>query len=460
MNRVLSIFYILILQFSNNGNAQTDKFKGETFLFQDAKTMQAIVIEHDSIYYSNNPNQTQKLHHTDYPELISRYIAFNIKGKNYFTHNGCGPVLEWRNDSIVRIDNSFLHRNQYGAATFVYKNEIYYFGGYGLFTFKNILTKYIFKSKEWMAIQTFGSEFPSLRRDANRILIGDNLYIFGGVVENPDNFYYDQNVSDNLVWKLNLKTFTWSKEGVFNSKFNTKEGYFNFENNKKTYLISKEADNKLVEIDIATNSIKKYVLPSMFNVKSFYFDEKSQELVLLHFLSTPGETRIIRLKLNSIISNPILSETFIKNQYTTPIVTIGIGIIAMLLLLIVYKFKIKNMIYEYHSLIYENTNNQLLFKGKIIDSFDHNELKIISFLIQNQTNYVALNSLNNLFEQEEVTENYTSTTKRRENSLNTIITKLSLISGCKENEILLYRRNPNDKRMKEIKLKDRFIRVK
>ncbi len=118
------------------------------------------------------------------------------------------------------------------------------------------------------------------------------------------------------------------------------------------------------------------------------------------------------------------------------------------------------MIYEYHSLIYDNATNQLLFKGKVIDSFDKNELKIISYLSQHQTDYIALNSLNNLFEQVELTENYTSTTKRRENTLNTIITKLSLISGCKENEILLYRRNPNDKRMKEIKLKDRFIRVK
>ena len=118
------------------------------------------------------------------------------------------------------------------------------------------------------------------------------------------------------------------------------------------------------------------------------------------------------------------------------------------------------MIFEYHSIIYDNTNNQLLFKGKVIDSFDNNELKIISYLTQNQTDYIPLNSLNTIFEQEEVTENYTSTTKRRENTLNTIITKLSLISGCKEKEILLYRRNPNDKRMKEIKLKDHFIRVK
>nr|WP_314865852.1 hypothetical protein [uncultured Flavobacterium sp.] len=460
MNRVLSIFCVLFLHIAINGNAQIDKYKGETFLFQDAKTKNAIVIHQDSSYYVNAPNKFKLLKHTKYPELISRYNTFHIKGKTYFTHNGCGPVLEWRNDSIVRIDNSFLHQNQYGASTFIYKNEIYYFGGYGLFTFKNLLTKYIFKSREWMSIQTFGEERPSLRRDANRILINNNIYIFGGLVENPDNFYYGQKLADTIVWKLDLNTMKWTKEGFFDSKYNSLEGYFNFQNGKKTYLLNKGSDNKLLEIDLVTNTINKYILPSVMNVKSFYFDELSQELVVLHFLSTSAETKIIRLKLKSIINNPIQSETFIKNQYTNPLIIIGIGLIAILLFIIVYKFKIKNMIFEYHSIIYDNTNNQLLFKGKAIDSFDNNELKIISYLTQNQTDYIALNSLNNLFEQEELTENYTSTTKRRENTLNTIITKLSLISGCKENEILLYRRNPNDKRMKEIKLKDHFIRMK
>lgn len=460
MNRVLSTLCILFLHVAINGNAQIDKYKGETFLFQDAKTKNAIVIDQDSLYYVNTPNKFKILKHTKYPELISRYNTFYIKGKNYFVHNGCGPVLEWRNDSIIRIDNSFLHQNQFGATSFVYQDEIYYFGGYGLFTFKNILTKYIFKSREWMAVQTFGSEFPSLRRDANRILIGNNLYIFGGLCENPADFYFGQIPTDNIVWKLDLKTMEWSKEGIYNTKYNSIENYFNFQNGSKMYMLSRGADNKLLEIDLATNTINKYILPSVMNVKSFYFDELSQELVVLHFLSTSAETKIIRLKLKSIINNPIQSETFIKNQYTNSLIILGIGIIAILLFIIVYKFKIKNIIFEYHSLIYDNTTKQLLFKGKVIDSFDNNELKIISYLIQNQSNYIALNSLNNLFEQEELTENYTSTTKRRENTLNAIITKLSLISGCKENEILLYRRNPNDKRMKEIKLKDHFIRVK
>ena len=460
MNRIQIFIFFFILHISLQGFSQKDKYIGETFLFQDAKTKQAIVIENDSVFYKNTPNQFQKLKHTEYPDIISRYNAFIIKGKNYFTHNGCGPVLEWRNDSIVRIDNSFMHQNQFAASTFVYKDEIYYFGGYGLFTFKNILTKYIFKSKEWMAVQTFGSEFPSLRRDANRILIGDNLYVFGGLSENPDDFYFGQIPSDNIVWKLNLKTMTWNKEGVFNSKLNTKNCYFNFESHNKTYLISKEADNKLLEIDLATNSINKYILPSVINVKSFYFDEKTDELVVLHFLTTTAKKKVIRLNLKSILVNPIQTETFISNPYEKWIYSFIFFAIAILVFYLLYKTKIKNTIKQHNSILYDNNSKELQFKGKPIDAFDANELKIILHLIQNQSDYIPLNSLNVLFEQVELSENYSSTTKRREITLNAIITKLSLIIGYNENDIVLYRKNPDDKRMKEIKLKENLIQTK
>lgn len=136
-----------------------------------------------------------------------------------------------------------------------------------------------------------------------------------------------------------------------------------------------------------------------------------------------------------------------------------IGLVLFLFYLF-YKLKIKGTINSNNSLLFDSASQQLLFKGKIIDAFDANELKIILHLIKNQADYIPLNSLNNLFEQEEITENYSSTTKRRETTLNNIITKLSLISGNKESEIVLYRKNPDDKRMKEVKLKDQFIRLK
>ncbi len=460
MNRILIFFCLIFLSFTSKGISQIDQYKGEFFLFQEAKSRKSIIIERDSTYFIGNSNQSNRLKHSDYPEIISRYNSFSINGKNYFTHNGCGPVLEWRNDSIVRIDKSFLHQNQYGAASFIYKNEIYYFGGYGLFTYKNILTKYIFKSREWMVVQTFGKELPSLRRDANRIIIGDDLYIFGGLEENPDNFYFGQKLSDSNVWKLNLKTLNWTKEGTFNPKYNSLDGYFNFQNGRKSYLINRGADNKLLEIDIDANTIKKYLLPSLINVKSFYFDTKSKELVVLHLLSTTNQYKVIRIHLNTAIKNPISSEVFITKHSGKKTIILVIGCCLLLLCFMLFKTKFKKIINNHNGLIYDRQKIQLNYKGKKIESIDVNELKIISYLIINQNHYTALYTLNELFEQDDLKENYTSTVKRRENTLNNLITKLSLITGCDENEIVEYRKNPNDKRVKEIRLKEHFIKIK
>lgn len=451
---------LLFLFISTNSNAQYDLYKGEFYLFQDAKTLKGVVIEHDSIYYKNSSTQSNRLKHTDYPEIISRYSSFIVKGKNYLTHNGCGPVLEWRNDSLVRIDNSFLHHNQYGAAGFVYKNEIYYFGGYGLFTFKNLLTKYVFKSREWMSVQTFGDKRPSLRRDANRILIGDQLYVFGGLVENPDNFYFGQEVSDSNVWKLELKTMKWTNEGVFDNKYNTLEGYHNFQNGKKAYLLCRGANNKLLEIDIEANTIKKYLLPSLINVKSSYFDKKTNELVVLHYLSSTSQNKVIRIQLDKILKNPISSETFITNPSQNLFIYLTIGILLIVLSIVFFKNKIKAIFNDYPNLIFDSQKNELIYKRKNIESIDENELKMISYLLANQHQFTPLTTLNGLFEQDELNENFTSTVKRRENTLTNLTTKLSLITGCNENDIIEYRKNSNDKRVKEIKLKERFIKIK
>ena len=118
------------------------------------------------------------------------------------------------------------------------------------------------------------------------------------------------------------------------------------------------------------------------------------------------------------------------------------------------------MMNDYNSLVFDRIKNKLSYKRKTIDSIDENELKIISYLLENQHQFTALNALNELFEQNELNENFTSTVKRRENTLTNLTTKLSLITGCHENDIIEYRKNPNDKRVKEIKLKEHFIKIK
>jgi hypothetical protein len=83
-------------------------------------------------------------------ELRTAFVTLSEKGSPiYFVDHGGGWLLELRNDSIVRIDQSFHHQNQFGGAFFMHEGQPNIFGGYGLFTNKCILTRYNFEMEQW-----------------------------------------------------------------------------------------------------------------------------------------------------------------------------------------------------------------------------------------------------------------------------------------------------------------------
>ena len=141
MIKHIQILFFFLFAINFKLVAQDFQINEDCLLFREAKTNQSILIIEDSILLNVKSQKKTKLKHTFYPDKLIHYKNFNIKDKTYLVHDGCGPVLEYRNDSIVRIDHSFLHQNQCAAVSFVYNNEIYFFGGYGLFTYKNILTR-------------------------------------------------------------------------------------------------------------------------------------------------------------------------------------------------------------------------------------------------------------------------------------------------------------------------------
>lgn len=165
----------------------------------------------ETIPYKHNELQKTK----DFP-----YNFFNIKGKNYLVYAGCGEVYDFRNDSIIRIDNSFQHKNQFNASTFVYNDEIYYFGGYGLFTFKNILTRFDFKTKEWELVKYKNyKNIPPARDKAISFIKGNYLYLLSGFTENYDTDQVTGNGKQLFdIWRLNLTTKIWKYLGDLNDK--------------------------------------------------------------------------------------------------------------------------------------------------------------------------------------------------------------------------------------------------
>jgi hypothetical protein len=74
--------------------------------------------------------------------------------------------------------------------------------------------------------------------------------------------------------------------------------------------------------------------------------------------------------------------------------------------------------------------------------------------------FVALNELNHLFENENNLENYLSIVKRRQLSLTSLLKQLSTLTIIPEKDVFTNRQNPEDKRIKEIKISPSFLKIK
>lgn len=459
MNRFLLFLFI----FSTTCQAQTILGRStEHLLFKEAKSGQAILILKDSLLYKGNPLQQHQFSHTPYPSVLKDYLPFFIHNKTYLVYRGCGAVLEWRNDSIVRVDNSFLHRNQFFASTFTYNNKIYFFGGYGLFTYKNIVTKYNPTTKEWDEEETFGTP-PSPRRFALSQIIDKNLYLFSGYEKDEANFLQNKEVAP-IVWKLHLPSMTWSQVGRFNSAIhiNTKDGIASsFTANNKLYLIPLMEYSYTFEIDLKNNTITTFKGKPKSIEQSFY-DKKTDEVVYI-YKDGDGVKSLVRSRLQEFLGKQVNKEAFILPWYLSlnpVVITIVILGLLLLLILLLYINKRRSRFVPFSGITFHTHSANFYFRGKLLDTLDDTELLILDYLVQNRHRFVSLNELNHLYENDVNKNNFSTVVKRREVAFASLLSKLQILTSTIENDILISRKNKEDKRIKEIKLKENFIRIK
>lgn len=445
MFKKLKILLLFICFISTSTYAQKIEFDGSFILFREAKTKEPVLIINDSFLYKGVKSTKLPFKHTDYPEKLQEYIPFNIKDKTYLVHSGCGPVLEFRNDSIVRINDAYLQRNQYGAVHFVYNNEIYFFGGYGLFTTKNILTKYIFKTKDWIQVQTRSEKALVPRTGALSYLKGDDLYVFAGGNKDVDNIPNDKPLDDK-VWRLHLPTMRWDCVGIYDQKTLKIDPGFLIYGSKKIDFLS----GVFSEIDYYNNTIKTYERTNFNGPFSVY--REGEKFIGVYGLGSKmsfhvGDITEFRgeLKSSSVFISPIV-------DYKYFMATSSASFLVLILLFYLFRKQLKAIMKPFKGIVYSQKKQVFAYKRKPIISFDEQDKKVLLYLLERLDQYVSLNELNQLFEINGGVETFSATIKRREQAVNSLIVKVSKITGIDEKELALERKNAEDKRIKDILL--------
>lgn len=442
------LFLSVILLLGNLSNAQELYFKEKPIIFFHEKSQQVILIENDSLIIKINEKVKIPLKCVDYPKNLRDYIPFTIKKRNYFVHKGCGVVLEFQNDSIVRIDKSNLHNNQFDAATFVYNDEIYFYGGYGLFTTKNILTKFDFKLKEWVLVDVSNENNSPYLTDAYSIKLNDNFYVFGGYKS------VNSQIIDNVecVYCLDLKNCSWkkTKTNFFNENKNVELNEKNRFYYKDKIIINKL--NELLSFDFNSNKIIRYKnsLPYPIESYSLVNDELFAILDSNNHIK-PGYFILKSFLIKDILKHPISEEPFYYEEQ--PYYLYGLGLVLFLGFgFFIYK-KRRFISYFLNPTIpfqYWQKTELLYFKGKKVKHLSEDDIKILNKMALYPNQFISLNEFNEMFTIDYENENYAAIVKRREKKLEIFLQLLANVSSYDIKDLLHERKNEVDKRIKEV----------
>ena len=204
----------------------------QNFLFAKSSSNDPILItvngifqyKSDWIYLPFNDNSFKK-------EIINldelnhaNFFTKLIKNKLYIISNGAGPVFKLDQNSFKRIDNSTLHKNQFGGARFVYNDKIHIYGGYGFWSFKNFITFFDENIKQWDLLYNNSEYLPPGRWKPIYNLLDDKLYVLGGRSGSAGTINQDESYSDIFYFDLLNKEFI--NLGTINSKLKTKYSLF------------------------------------------------------------------------------------------------------------------------------------------------------------------------------------------------------------------------------------------
>ena len=204
----------------------------QNFLFAKSSSNDPILItvngifqyKSDWIYIPFNDNSFKK-------EIINldelnhaNFFTKLIKNELYIISNGAGPVFKLDQNIFKRIDNSTLHKNQFGGARFVYNDKIHIYGGYGFWSFKNFITFFDENIKQWDLFYNNSNYLPPGRWKPIYNLLDDKLYVLGGRSGSAGTINQDESFSDIFYFDLINKEFI--SLGFINTKLKTKYSLF------------------------------------------------------------------------------------------------------------------------------------------------------------------------------------------------------------------------------------------
>ena len=390
-------------------------------------SLQMLLISLESKKVERRPIHLDK--QVTFNQLLTEYVPLSDKGGPiYFVDRGCGYVLQLRNDSIVRIDNSFHHRNQFGGAYFLHKGEPYIFGGYGLFSIKNFIAHFDTKSKEW-----------NLKNQSNKV----EPTMSSPYYKDKDNLYALFNINGNFektnfknYWRYNLTNESWFFEGQIN--------YFD----SIKYFPSKVFNNILIfptfflELDFINNCINRFNLTPSNSILSLY-KFKNYYMKLQHKTNLDVESSLMLIYDENAFKREffIAQNTLLFKDKNTFYVKVFALIVIFLL----------GIIFVIFWILRKRKKLALIYK------MSQSSIELLNLWVFKHHGIMELSDLNDLVNPEHLS--IETMKKRREALLKTFVFDMAKIYSLSPKNVYTETFNPMDKRMKLLTLHSKIMEI-
>lgn len=432
----LIIFLISLKVFSQTKNPE---IRTNTFLFSFKD--KSYLISGDSIYSSSKTHEWKGTkHHLE----INDYVFFENNSNGYLMHNSGGIIYQFDGNKFDRLDDSFIFNSQHESFPFIHNNSIYNFGGYGLFTFKNIFTYFNLSKKETeiVSIKTPLSKQPVGRKKMFSQLVGSELFIGPGLGYNPDiehGYKKSQFIED--YWKFDLIEMEWSKLGEGTSYLKNEIYHLAYHFKNKTLALT---EDNIFEIDIKNNSISFYKNSNLDFIKSIK-KERGRYLVTynnskkgFYAILDKGDAKdkLTFITANDLLGIPSTKEKLYKKEDNSIVLFGTVGLI--LLIIFVYVFLKKTKIQKIK-----------LRRKKIKVQLTNEEEKLLCLIEECYPNYIKFPDLMDVFDPH---LSYENKKKKLRTALYQIEEKIGKTLKLKS-KIFIERKNKEDLRIKEIKIK-------
>lgn len=454
MTKYTILIFFLQSFFALGFKAQVDFKTNQYFLlFEDAGSGLPVIMQNDSVcYYGFNFSKKKNI---SFPNELNRWefneYQFSIDGVTHLVEDGSGPVLTYSKYGFERIDQSFRHRNQYGAIPLLFENQIHLWGGYGLFTKKNIFTFFDSGAGEWNIRHAKNEELLKPRAFGPGYIIDNHFYVFGGDLNDVTKRDLVSDQFDRWVYQFDMNNLKWERIGLLKGKndyiFPIDNAKTSFYTDNKLYII----DEYIREIDVMGNQIKTFEQSSYRNIKSIIFHEKNQSVSYV-YLDNDFNYFARNESFESFKGKLISTETMFWSSELIVFALIILSVFSLFVIIMLTRYAKTKLTHPGNILLYDKKNDCFLFKNTQLEGLSELQHDILKLFFKNQNNFLLLSDINDVISKNQSGYNHTRLVKQRELILKDLSYKIAALMGKSDADIFISRKNKIDKRIKEIRL--------